>query len=246
MPSSTSRRYTPDRFRSLSKPEDDLMEDITHAIPGGPKSTTSHSLSLGPSDGSLLDYFDLPSPPSTPHHPTHSLSYSSLDGFPSPTSSPGLAAYSSPSSFSSLSSNTSPSTTPPSTSAPRWPTASQRLHHHHHRLPTRPRSRSTSSASSASSSSTAGITGDIEMGGTTTRGGLLSRSGSMTTTPPGPSVRPARRTAYYPPNSSRTVDRARAYMNRGPHYVPNWTPMSSLPRHVQLQIEERMVRFSTQ
>ena len=59
-----------------------------------------------------------------------------------------------------------------------------------------------------------------------------------------PLVRSARRTPYYPPNASRNADRARVYMNRGPHYVPNWTPLSSLPRHVQLQIEERMTRFT--
>ncbi len=59
-----------------------------------------------------------------------------------------------------------------------------------------------------------------------------------------PLVRHARRTPYYPPNSSRNSDRGRVYMNRGPHFVPNWTPMGSLPRHVQLQIEERMVKFT--
>ncbi len=59
-----------------------------------------------------------------------------------------------------------------------------------------------------------------------------------------PLVRHARRTPYYPPNASRNSDRGRVYMNRGPHFVPNWTPMGSLPRHVQLQIEERMVKFT--
>jgi hypothetical protein len=33
------------------------------------------------------------------------------------------------------------------------------------------------------------------------------------------------------------------YMHRGPHFIPNWTPMSSLPKHVQFEIEEKMVRF---
>jgi hypothetical protein len=75
---------------------------------------------------------------------------------------------------------------------------------------------------------------DVEMGGTVRGPGPG----------PVPLVRPARRTPYYPPNSSRNVDRARVYMNRGPHYIPNWTPLSSLPRHVQLKIEERMVRFT--
>lgn len=74
------------------------------------------------------------------------------------------------------------------------------------------------------------------MGGT---GGTGAGTGGVV-----PLVRMARRTPYYPPNSSRNVDRARVYMNRGPHYVPNWTPLSSLPRHVQLQIEERMVKFT--
>lgn len=249
MPSFTSRRYTPDRFRSLSKPEDDLMEDITHTMLPSHKSTTSGSLTLAPSDGSLLDYFDLPSPPSTPHRPTHSLSYSALNSFPSPATSPGLIA-GSPASLSSISSSSSSRSSssnrttsgpncnpsPPTSIPPRWPTASQRMHHH--RLPLRPRSRSASSASSSGSSASApGLAGgDIEMGGT---GGTGAGTGGVV-----PLVRMARRTPYYPPNSSRNVDRARVYMNRGPHYVPNWTPLSSLPRHVQLQIEERMVKFT--
>ncbi|KAH6847750.1 hypothetical protein B0I37DRAFT_354452 [Chaetomium sp. MPI-CAGE-AT-0009] len=235
MPSFTSRNYTPDRFRSLSKPEDDLMEDINHTGPGA-KFSSSGSLTLGPSDGSLLDYFDLPSPPSTPHRPTHNLSYSSLNSFPSPSTSPGLAARSpgtlSRSSSTSSSRNTTPTSSPPTSTLPRWPSASQRIH----RLPTRPRSRSTSSASSAGSASSSSASaaaapaiGDIEMTGMP---------------PPPPLIRSARRTPYYPPNASRNVDRARVYMNRGPHFVPNWTPLSSLPRHVQLQIEERMTRFT--
>ncbi|KAH6623411.1 hypothetical protein F5144DRAFT_360698 [Chaetomium tenue] len=245
MPSFTSRHYTPDRFRPLSKPEDDLMEDIHQTAPGI-KYSSSGSLTLGPSDGSLLDYFDLPSPPSTPHRATHhhnntNLSYTSLNSFPSPATSPGLAARSpatlSRSSSTSSSRNTTPTSSPPTSALPRWPSAAQRIH----RLPTRPRSRSTSSASSAGSASTssslsAPALGDIEMGG---MGGV---GGGMMAPPP--MIRSARRTPYYPPNASRNADRARVYMNRGPHYVPNWTPLSSLPRHVQLQIEERMTRFT--
>ncbi|KAK4038351.1 hypothetical protein C8A01DRAFT_48047 [Parachaetomium inaequale] len=235
MPSFTSRRYTPDRFRSLSKPEDDIMEDIGHATK--PTLSSAGSLALVPSDGSLLDYFDLPSPPSTPHRPTHSLSYSSLNSFPSPATSPGLVARSPPSSSSSRSSlNSTPTSSPPTSTPRRWPSASERIH----RLPTRPRSRSTSSVSSSGSSSTLGG-GDIEMSGT---GADTSMGGTGMPLPPPPMIRSARRTPYYPPNASRNADRARVYMNRGPHYVPNWTPLGSLPRHVQLKIEERMTRFT--
>ncbi|KAK4238603.1 hypothetical protein C8A03DRAFT_14937 [Achaetomium macrosporum] len=232
MPSFTSRHYIPERFRPLSKPEDDAMEDV---IPTslGPKDTASHlssALTLVPSDGSLLDYFDLPSPPSTPQRPTHSLSFSSLNSFPSPSrrSSAG-----SPPSLSSSASN-SPATSSSLSSTPlRWPTATQRIQ----RLPTRPRSRSASSVSSSGTTTTtlADVDVDVEMGGTT---------GVPPVPVPAPLVRPARRTPYYPPNASRNVDRTRVYMNRGPHYIPNWTPLGSLPRHVQLRIEERMVRFT--
>ncbi|KAK3939197.1 hypothetical protein QBC46DRAFT_388446 [Diplogelasinospora grovesii] len=34
-------------------------------------------------------------------------------------------------------------------------------------------------------------------------------------------------------------------MNRGPHYLPNWTPLSSLPRHVQHEIELKSIKFET-
>ena len=51
-----------------------------------------------------------------------------------------------------------------------------------------------------------------------------------------------RRTPYYPPNSSRTFDRTRVYMGRGPHYVANWTPLSTLPRALQLEVEDVMLQ----
>jgi len=53
-----------------------------------------------------------------------------------------------------------------------------------------------------------------------------------------------RRTPYYPPNSSQTEDRSRVYMNRGPHYIANWTPLSSLPIDAQKKIERSMVKFT--
>lgn len=81
---------------------------------------------------------------------------------------------------------------------------------------------------------------DVEMSGTesdtTTAATGLGMEGVV--------VRPARRTPYYPPNASRNTDRTRVYMNRGPHFVQNWTPMGSLPRHVQLRIEEGLVKFT--
>ncbi|KAK4096301.1 hypothetical protein N658DRAFT_490063 [Parathielavia hyrcaniae] len=240
MPSFTTRRYVPGRFRSANKPDEDLAEDMMQAAPATKDGT---SLALGPSDGSLLDYFDLPSPPSTPHRPTHSLGFSSLAGLTSPTSTPALTPRSSPSSLSSLSTSSggSPTSSPPTTTLPRWPTASQRIH----RLPIRPRSRRASSSSSSSSSSSAAsasaltpiiVNADVDM--------LDTSAGVPPQQQPLMEWSSTRRTPYYPPNSSRNVDRARVYMNRGPHYVPNWTPMSSLPRHVQLQIEERMVKFT--
>ncbi|KAG7294200.1 hypothetical protein NEMBOFW57_004270 [Staphylotrichum longicolle] len=245
MPSFTNRRYTPDRLSSL--PQDDLMDDITHHSTSpnrhhrpkhtNPSSLSSSSLGLVPSNGSLLDHFDLPSPPSTPHRSTHSLSYSSLSSAAA-TGSPSLAAR-------SFASSTPTSSPPSSSTTPRWPTASQRIA----RLPMRSRSHSSSSSASSSSSSSSyssssassprlDLDADVEMGGmpATTP---ISGSG----TPP-PLIRSARRTPYYPPNASRNSDRTRVYMNRGPHYIANWTPLSSLPRHVQLRIEERMVRFT--
>ncbi|KAM7190425.1 hypothetical protein V8F20_009708 [Naviculisporaceae sp. PSN 640] len=53
-----------------------------------------------------------------------------------------------------------------------------------------------------------------------------------------------RRTPYYPPNASQTEDRSRVYMNRGPHYIANWTPLSSLPVEAQRRIERSMVKFT--
>ncbi|KAK4119142.1 hypothetical protein N657DRAFT_650566 [Parathielavia appendiculata] len=241
MPSFTNRRNVPDRFRPLSKPEDGLMEDMNQTTPAAKDGS---SLTLGPSDGSLLDYFDLPSPPSTPQRPTHSLAFSSLAGLSSPATSPVPSLRSSPiglSTPSSISSGASPNSSPPMTTLPRWPTASQRIH----RRPIRPRSRSASSVSSSSSSLTSSSTpvvdADVDMIGTDTTG-LPGGAGGTTGIPP--LIRSTRMTPYYPPNSSRNVDRARVYMNRGPHYIPNWTPMSSLPRHVQLQIEERLMKFT--
>ncbi|KAK4211335.1 hypothetical protein QBC37DRAFT_376112 [Rhypophila decipiens] len=53
-----------------------------------------------------------------------------------------------------------------------------------------------------------------------------------------------RRTPYYPPNASQTEDRSRVYMNRGPHYIANWTPLSSLPIEAQRRIQRSMVKFT--
>lgn len=200
--------HKPQKLRS--SPKMDEMEDIVYDSPSytkpshhAPPSLTSSTSTLVPSDGgSLLDHFDLPSPPSTPVKSTHQ--YSSLNSFQSPALSPDL--------FSS-------SLSPPSSPSPRRDRHSGRRRSH---------SRSSSSSSVSSSSSAMELDGGY--GGAD--GGVV------------PVVRSSRRTPYYPPNSSRSVDRARVYMNRGPHYVPNWTPMSSLPRHVQLQIEERMVKFT--
>ncbi|KAK4141897.1 uncharacterized protein C8A04DRAFT_13666 [Dichotomopilus funicola] len=275
MPSFTTRRYTPDRLRSLSAPEDDPMDDITTTTtsvlgpPGGSKRATP---SLVPSDGSLLDYFDLPSPPSTPHRAApSSLSYSSLNSFPSPATSPGYTgaaakgAGSSSGSGSSSPASGSGSPSPLTSVLPRWPTVSQRIHRV---LPTRPRSRSVSSSSSASSSSSTTTTlrtrpgaRDMDMDMDTHMSGtdpLLNPNPGLGLSDltmgeaaaaaagggPTPIYRTARRTPYYPPNASRNVDRTRVFMQRGPHYVPNWTPLSSLPRHVQLRIEESMTRFT--
>ncbi|KAK0624965.1 hypothetical protein B0T17DRAFT_617112 [Bombardia bombarda] len=54
-----------------------------------------------------------------------------------------------------------------------------------------------------------------------------------------------KKSPYYPPNSSVSGDRTRIYMNRGAHSVPNWTPLSSLPQHVQREItgSSKMVQF---
>ncbi|KAL2136870.1 hypothetical protein VTI74DRAFT_596 [Chaetomium olivicolor] len=237
MPSFSTRHYPSDRYRSLSAPSDDLMEDVIPTTHHHSKSSTS-PFDLVPSDGSLLDYFDLPSPPSTPLRQTHhSLSYSSLNSFPSPTSTPGLLSRSPGRSGTlsrSSSVSSSPRASPPASSPPRWPTAAQRIP----RLSARPRSRSVSSSSSSSSySALGGAEMDVDMTGleTSRTGGAIAGA---------PYVRSARRTPYYPPNASRNVDHRRVYMNRGPHFIPNWTPLSSLPRHVQLQIEERMVQFT--
>ncbi|KAK4222589.1 hypothetical protein QBC38DRAFT_75149 [Podospora fimiseda] len=228
MPSFGNRRQlrVPERLRpkTSSSPE---MQDIiyNHPSSSGSKDFDSSSLMIssgGPTDnGSLLDYFDLPSPPSTPMNPTYSFTnFNSLNEAAFlPPSSPGLST----SSVSSCSSFSSPPSSPGMGSGPNhWPTASQRIN----RLPVRPRSSRSSSTSSADA--------------------LADGIRDMSVNGPAINVRAARRTPYYPPNSSRTREgeRARVFMNRGPHYVPNWTPLSSLPRHVQLQIEERMVRFT--
>lgn len=247
MPSFTSRQYASEHLSPLSK-DDGMMEDIIHHGVGMPtgnaKETASHissSLTLVPSDGaSLLDYFDLPSPPSTPQQATHdSLSYSSLNSLPSPASTPELVSLSRRNSVSSASTTSSPSASPPSSSMPRWPTPSQRSHGT--RLPVRARSRSTSSCSSSSGLSSTTLADDVDVD--VDMAGVRAGTGAGERQPPY-AVRHARRTPYYPPNSSRNIDRARVYMNRGPHYVPNWTPLSSLPRHVQLQIEEKMIKFT--
>ncbi|KAL2260350.1 hypothetical protein VTK26DRAFT_5655 [Humicola hyalothermophila] len=277
MPSFTSRRYTSDRFRTVPKPghididaTTDMMEDIMlhNNSPKLPPTTTpTSSLALGPSDGSLLDCFDLPSPPSTPlsHRPTHNggLGFSSLNSL-TPSTAPGLHRSASSRSSSPRSSPSASSSSPAPLGTgpiptPHWPTAAQRIQHA--RLPIRrPRSRSVSSTTSSSSSSSSGTflpgvgdgDGDVEMAGLSPNGsgggGGGGVGGTTTTTTTSwtaiPTIRSARRTPYYPPNASRNVDRARVYMHRGPHFLPNWTPLSSLPRHVQLQIEEKMVRFT--
>ncbi|KAK3998038.1 hypothetical protein QBC44DRAFT_47913 [Cladorrhinum sp. PSN332] len=223
----------PERLRSShpknfdSSSSGGMMEDIIYNhsskdsfLDHQPSSTL---LINGPTDnGSLLDYFDLPSPPSTPMNPTHHFS-SINEAFP--PASPGLST----SSVSSCSTFSSPPSSP-GMGGHHWPTASQRIS----RLPVRPRSNGHHSRSSSTSSSGSGA--DT----------LIDGIGNLSVNGPAITVRAARRTPYYPPNSSRTREgeRARVFMNRGPHYVPNWTPMSSLPRHVQLQIEERMVRFT--
>jgi len=56
-------------------------------------------------------------------------------------------------------------------------------------------------------------------------------------------IRTCRRTPYYPPNSSQSNWRGRAYMNRGPHYVANWTPLWSLTREDQMEIQGSMTMF---
>ncbi|KAK0664567.1 hypothetical protein QBC41DRAFT_328528 [Cercophora samala] len=212
LPDRTLRK--PQKLRS--SPKLDEMEDIvydspsTYTKPAHHGSQTSSTSTLVPSDGgSLLDHFDLPSPPSTPVKASHDR-YSSLNSFQSPALSPDL--------FSS-------SLSPPSSPSPR------RDRHSRSSSGSRPRSHSRSSSSSSVSSSSSGTMMELD--------GYSGGDGGVV-----PVVRSSRRTPYYPPNSSRSVDRARVYMNRGPHYVPNWTPMSSLPRHVQLQIEERMVKFT--
>lgn len=71
-----------------------------------------------------------------------------------------------------------------------------------------------------------------------------SISASRTPSPIAPviTIRTCRRTPYYPPNSSRTADnKALVYLPRGPHYVANWTPLSTLSRGTQGMVEERMV-----
>ncbi|KAK4172322.1 hypothetical protein QBC36DRAFT_338158 [Triangularia setosa] len=216
LPDRTLRK--PQKLRSSPK-IDEEMEDIVYNIPstytkpshlGSQASSTS---TLVPSDGgSLLDYFDLPSPPSTPVKPNHQ--YASLNSFQSPALSPEMLS-------SSLS--------PPSSPSPR-----RDRHSRSSSSGSRPRSHSRSSSSSSMSSSSSATMMEPD-----SYGGDRGDAGGVA-----PVVRSTRRTPYYPPNSSRSVDRARVYMNRGPHYVPNWTPMSSLPRHVQLQIEERMVKFT--
>lgn len=92
-------------------------------------------------------------------------------------------------------------------------------------------SRSSSRSSSPTSTSPASTTS-------------TSTSTSRTPSPIAPAIiiRTCRRTPYYPPNSSRTADnKARVYLPRGPHYVANWTPLSTLSRGTQGMVEERMV-----
>ncbi|KAK0710448.1 hypothetical protein B0T21DRAFT_376623 [Apiosordaria backusii] len=218
LPDRTLRK--PQKLRS-STPKLDEMEDIVYNSPSTynknssfsqtAASSTSTLVPSSSSDGSLLDYFDLPSPPSTPVKSTHHHQYTSLNSFPSPALSPELLS-------SSLSPPSSPSPGP--------------RRDRHRRTRSHSRSSSSSSVSSSSSATLMDLDGGYGSGG----------AGDGAVAPV--VIRSARRTPYYPPNSSRSVDRARVYMNRGPHYVPNWTPMSSLPRHVQLQIEERMVKFT--
>ncbi|KAL1839505.1 hypothetical protein VTJ49DRAFT_1443 [Mycothermus thermophilus] len=256
MPSFTPRHYTPHRwqtFKTDDDGDDDMMEDVTLTAPSSKStsSTTKRNLAVVPSDASLLDHFDLQSPPSTPHRERpNRQSFSSIYSLSNPPSrsrnrsrSPSTSSLGSNETSPSLPGlSSSPTSTPPTTTLPRWPTLSQRIS----RLPTRTRARSTSSSLlsptlSSSTSPTLVPDTDVEMTGTSG-----ARTVPLFATSPAsvPVIRHARRTPYYPPNSSRNVDRTRVYMGRGPHYMQNWTPLSSLPRHVQLQIEERMVKFT--
>jgi hypothetical protein len=178
------------------------------------QSSTSHKTSLVSAySNDHLDEFDLPSLPSTP---SVSQSSSSL--------------------FSSLNSFPSPTTNPElfvgRTSSPM----------RHRGLPIRSCSRSASSSSSSflSSSGSPSRPSSPMFVGTSTVPDTVNDAIASTLPP---IIRPARRTPYYPPNSSRNIDHTRVYMTRGPHYVPNWTPLSSLPRHVQSRIQEKMCRF---
>ncbi|KAL2266752.1 hypothetical protein VTJ83DRAFT_6104 [Remersonia thermophila] len=258
MPSFTSRHYTPHRWQAFSTHDDDNdddddeknnnndMEGITYTASNSKfaRSKAKRSLAVDPSaDALLLDHVNLPSPPSTPRrHRPSSQRYSSVyNPSDSPPNTPGRSPSSSTSSLGSNAASPSvpglsfsATSTPPTPSLPRWPTSSQRIS----RLPTRSRARGTSSRPT---SPTRVEDADVEMTGTTDGGTIPLLTGAPPLTPV---IRQSRRTPYYPPNSSRNVDRTRVYMSRGPHYMQNWTPLSSLPRHVQLRIEESMVKFT--
>ncbi|KAL2163226.1 hypothetical protein VTH06DRAFT_5282 [Thermothelomyces fergusii] len=240
MPSFTSRHYTPERFRSFSKDEDDIMENITQTTTALKLSPTSPgSLAMSPSEGCLLGHSDLPSPPrnNAPDRPADAMGCdSSLNNLSVSSTSPGQLGR-------RHSSSSTPGSSPPRSSPLRWPTAFQRIN----RLPVRPRSRSASTSPSPSTSSSSSspaarpATSHLQEDAGTSDAAPTRPGGPFA---PPPVVRTARRTPYYPPNASRSVDRTRVYMHRGPHFVPNWTPLASLPRHVQLQIEERWTRFA--
>ncbi|KAK3376341.1 hypothetical protein B0T24DRAFT_677231 [Lasiosphaeria ovina] len=168
-----------------------------------------------PGEGSLLDYFDLPSPPNSV------MLHRTLSPFPTPPTSPVHPDSSMSPHHNRLASSPLALNPPlaPADSSP--PTQSMASMPSHLSQPMTPPPSNTDESSSSSESSP-------ELG-SPSAGGRRA---------------PNRRTPYYPPNSSRTVDRTRIYMNRGPHALPNWTPLTSLPRHVQLQIEDRMVKFT--
>ncbi|KAK3385869.1 hypothetical protein B0H63DRAFT_523184 [Podospora didyma] len=186
--------------------QESVLEPMADSRPVGPQGKSK--LAMVPGEGSLLDYFDLPSPPSSVMlHRTHSA-------FPTPPTSPVQADAMSP--YNNRLVVSSPLALNPPGSAMHM------LPPHRSHYPTPPQSSPSSSASGS------------EAGGSPEMGAMQMQ----------PITRTARRTAYYPPNSSRNVDRTRVYMNRGPHYMQNWTPLSSLPRHVQLRIEDQMTRFT--
>ncbi|KAJ4291311.1 hypothetical protein N0V88_006315 [Collariella sp. IMI 366227] len=208
MPSFSARYDPSDPYQSLSNAEDDgMMEDLI------PTKATHHSKPT-PSLH-LRRVLDLPSPPSTPLRSNYySLSHSAFSSFSSPT-------YTLPSSPLSQ-----PRQRPqpqqqrlkhPATARPPPPPTLANPLTTHPRLPN-PGSRSASSASSTTSSPSQ-------------PNNRLSPNLPSTHRPMQQlHYRPRKTHPYYPPNASRNVDHKRIYMNRGPHYIANWTPLGSLPK----------------